>query len=276
MQLATAGRASASSRFGATTEPGSKARTPGSGMSYAAGARALSPRSLSAGRGAGPMRAATPLLHGEPPGAIDLDIDWYSQYGHLGNTSWTNCFDTVKDLAKDGGASVMGPTTNIQIATAEDAQTGAVTIDASKAQQGIAYIDAELEAGRPVAVGVSFYGGYTGNADDITDHFVLLDGRGADDEGRYFTYLEVGTTKKEVGTDPTANRFYVQPDGKLMKKGKYDDALGGGRGHLESDKGSVYVDEGGNRNKMYCYQAHYEVTQVRLNKENQTVPEAGN
>ncbi|MCF0191233.1 MAG: hypothetical protein HUJ96_08230 [Marinilabiliaceae bacterium] len=46
--------------------------------------------------------------------------------------------------------------------------------------------------------------------DGVTDHFVVITGRGFDevDKAYYYTYVETGRSNPDIATDPEENRFY--------------------------------------------------------------------
>src|SRR5690554_3863879 len=82
---------------------------------------------------------------------------------------------------------------------------------------GFEKINTELEAGKPVLIGVDYQVGApegNKNTDNTTDHFLLITGRDFDDDGKlYYTGFENvsgGSTSKEL------NRFYPQSDGTLQ------------------------------------------------------------
>jgi hypothetical protein len=93
-----------------------------------------------------------------------------------------------------------------------------VTIDPAKAAQGVAYLDSQLDAGHPVVVGVS-YTISSWNVDDITDHFVIITGRGTDPQrGVYYPFHDPATSHEWLGSDQnTANRFYFTAAGGLYR-----------------------------------------------------------
>jgi hypothetical protein len=124
-----------------------------------------------------------------PPKAIALQVDWRTQMG-----AGDNCFETSVAMAKDAGATVLDRSKVIQID------------EPKKITQGRAYIDAELQAGRPVVVGVDHSPG-AHNPDGVTDHYVLITGRTAD--GAY-TFNDPGTRHPEWGSDwRPQNRFEI-------------------------------------------------------------------
>ena len=127
------------------------------------------------------------------------------------------CFNRCTEMAAAVGVTVGGPDMRIQVATGEDTR-GRVTIDPAKAREGIAYIDAELSAGRPVVVGVSYMDA-SYNVDVITDHFVIITGRGTDPNQRtYYGYHDPASSKAAIGSDQNiGNRFYRTAEGGLFR-----------------------------------------------------------
>ncbi len=100
----------------------------------------------------------------------------------------------------------------IQMAYAED-EHGLLAVDSTQAALGRDYIDRCLDQGLPVMVGVS-YKDQAINKDQLTDHFVTIDGRGYDDEGRlFYTFKDPGARAKEF------KAHVDQVTGKLFKEG---------------------------------------------------------
>jgi peptidoglycan hydrolase-like protein with peptidoglycan-binding domain len=129
------------------------------------------------------------------------------------------CFNRCTEMAAAVGVRVGGPDAAIKVAISEDT-LGGLTIDRAKAREGIAYIDEQLEAGRPVVVGVSYRGDYHKNLDGgITDHFVIITRRGTHvNRGVYYGYHDPATSDASIGTDQNiANRFYSTADGGLSR-----------------------------------------------------------
>ncbi|NOQ70874.1 MAG: hypothetical protein GQ574_02665 [Crocinitomix sp.] len=95
----------------------------------------------------------------------------------------------------------------------------------------IQYIHACLEQGIPAQVGVNHTFAYynaRGNADKTTDHWLVINGKGSDEKGNYFTYLDPGRSTKTKGTSETDNRLYqdkqnewIWKDDKVYKKLSY-------------------------------------------------------
>ncbi|MEW5851296.1 MAG: hypothetical protein AB2A00_21085 [Myxococcota bacterium] len=126
------------------------------------------------------------------------------------------CFKTAEAMVNEfnhrqggSGGTLNGPPEAVQIAYMEDTE-GRVVSDALQAQIAQNYIDKCLDAGRPVIAGVS-YKDDKYNTDHLTDHFVVIDGRGYDDAGRIFYEFKDPATS-------SGGRFYVDGDtGKLFK-----------------------------------------------------------
>jgi len=120
----------------------------------------------------------------------------------------------------------------IQVAYAEDAR-GRTATDPAQAAAARAYVDTQLDKGRPVLAGVS-YADNAYNPDQMTDHFITISGRGYDADGKvFYSYKDPG-----AGGAYAEGKLYVdQATGKMFKEG---------------DKKGGYVQN-----------ADYEVTQVR-------------
>jgi murein DD-endopeptidase MepM/ murein hydrolase activator NlpD len=160
---------------------------------------------------------------------------WYNQMegGHGFVPGSTACFRAASAMARAGGATVHGPGDGIQVATRRDAN-GHVTANPAAAQRGISHIDSELNAGRPVVIGVTHPGGrgHNMNSDHVTDHFVTVTGRGVDEQGHvYYTINDPGT---RFGQDSrSTNRMYIDPsNGNLYKPSSALPGLGGQRYEL--------------------------------------------
>lgn len=155
--------------------------------------------------------------------ATQVRVPFYSQFegGHGYVPGDTACFKAAKAMANAAGARPGAMSNGIQIATGEDSR-GRITVDPQRARQGVNYIDQQLNAGRPVVVGVS-HADNNYNADGITDHAVTITGRGRDERGRtYYTFNDPATGNASKGSDRNpANRFYLdESTGKLVKEGR--------------------------------------------------------
>lgn len=172
---------------------------------------------------------------------VDLGVKGQSQYDYAdkhGLDGDTACFATAVAQCESYNKKTFGKTTpklngpdqTIQVAYAED-KKGRLAVDPTQARIAREYIDKALDAGYPVLVGAS-YSDKNYNHDKMTDHFVTINRRGHDDQGRLFYEF------KDPGDGGRTGRLYVDKDtGKLFKEG---DKKGG-----------------------YVANADYEVTQVR-------------
>jgi hypothetical protein len=171
---------------------------------------------------------------------------------HLSQPTQTACFKTAKAMVENTvpkPPALKDSDHAIQIATRED-QNGRVEADPAKAKQGREYIDSQLDKKRPVLVGVSYANhGANPNRDGITDHFVVIDGRHTDANGRtYYSFQDPGVNQPQVlqrareqGLTKGEQLFRLYPDkqGKLFK-------------------------ESPGRQGQYAFTHDYEVTQVRV------------
>jgi len=148
---------------------------------------------------------------GDNTAAQKVKVPFYSQFegGHGFEPSKTACFKAATAMAKAAGAQVLGPDQRIQVGTSENSK-GQLTVNSKRAAEGQRYIDQQLNAGKPVVVGVS-HKDSDYNVDALTDHFVTITGRGTDDKGRtYYTFHDPGTQHASKGQDTNSkNRFYV-------------------------------------------------------------------
>jgi hypothetical protein len=151
-----------------------------------------------------PAQPWRPPAPGAAKRAVYLRVPFY---GYQDNDR-AGCFRRCTEMAAAVNVRVGGPDVRIQIAVREDI-AGRVTVDPARAREGVMYIDAELEAGRPVVVGVS-YTDASYNVDDITDHFVIITSRDTDPQlGVYYGFHDPATSYASKGSDQNpANRFY--------------------------------------------------------------------
>jgi peptidoglycan hydrolase-like protein with peptidoglycan-binding domain len=160
-----------------------------------------------------PAQPWSPPASGSGKRALRVTVPFY---GYQSNDK-AGCFRRCTEMAAAVGVRVGGPDVRIQVAVREDT-SGRVTIDPAKAREGTAYIDAQLESGRPVCAGVS-YTDASYNVDDITDHFVLITSRGSDAQrGVYYGFHDPASSFPAKGSDQNlANRFYFSPAGGLYR-----------------------------------------------------------
>ncbi|MBZ4412041.1 LysM peptidoglycan-binding domain-containing protein [Myxococcus sp. MISCRS1] len=158
--------------------------------------------------------------------AVQTRTPWISQYdaSQVERAGDKACFRAATAMARQAGANVTSVDQRIQVATSEG--PNGITVDRAAAERGRNYIDQQLAAGKPVVVGVNHKTGRNvGNADGITDHFVVITGRGTDAQGRtYYTFNDPATRNQSRGADTNANnRFYVDPNtGNLTRPGPRD------------------------------------------------------
>ena len=142
--------------------------------------------------------------------AIELEVDARPQRGA------TDCKLTADAaLHETLGWSGHTETERIQIATNEDV-AGRVQVRPEALARGRIALDQQLEAGQPVIVGVS-HTNYDADArynEGVTDHFVVVKGRGYDDAGRlYYEFMDPGALGR-------TRRFHVDAEsGKLFMEG---------------------------------------------------------
>lgn len=101
-------------------------------------------------------------------------------------------------------------------------------VDTQAFQDGLAYLDSELESGYPVLVGVDYEFDrkiklkngtidYPNRTDFTTDHYIVIVGRKYDDKGDlYYLFYDVGTNsineKQYKAGSNDYNRLYLQND----------------------------------------------------------------
>jgi hypothetical protein len=155
---------------------------------------------------------------------VQIQVPFYSQLegGHGYRPGSRACFRAAVAMAADSkgvygagqGASVLGPNARIQVGLAEDRSGRLVDIDREVAVEAVRYLDAELDAGRPVVVGAS-YKEARYNVDGLTDHFVVVDGRVTVFGQARYTLLDPATRDIERARA----WFIVGPEGRLIREG---------------------------------------------------------
>lgn len=143
---------------------------------------------------------------------------WISQFDpRVPGAGDTACYRACREMMRAAGVNIPAGTGNrIQVANSEDGN-GGVRTTRGQTDQARSYIDQQLAAGKPVTIGVS-HKDASYNQDGITDHFVVITGRGTDAQGRqYYTYNDPATRNQSTGT---SQRFYVdQNSGNLVHSG---------------------------------------------------------
>lgn len=86
-------------------------------------------------------------------------------------------------------------------------------------QSGLNYLDKELASGHPVMIGVDHKLGYGFN-EGMTDHFIVVVGRGCENGKIYYNFYDVGTRHQDKGASED-NKLYVT-DGFLRGRTAYN------------------------------------------------------
>ena len=160
--------------------------------------------------------------------AGDTDIYNGSSYnGSSYNPSYTPSYDTDPSFSgynpsdSDGckrrcdemldstGTVSAGSGSKIEMTGNKNGAAGNAT---NKATTGIYIIDDNLSKQRPIIVGVDRNGeNHPKRNNGVTDHFVVIKGRGVDSEGNiYYTFYDPATSNVNYGTNPN-NRLYLDP-----------------------------------------------------------------
>lgn len=151
---------------------------------------------------------------------VQLDVPWVSQFDPRVSGCGTGaCYRAVEFMGEQAGFTFPASTENrIQVAVAED-ELGGVVTTASRAKDARDFIDAELDAGRPVGAGFSHsVRTGDGNRDEgITDHFGMITGRHTDEAGdTYYVLLDPSSE-----SEPTISRLYPdETTGNLFREGQ--------------------------------------------------------
>ena len=159
---------------------------------------------------------------------IDLSnkVTWISQFNKSerknGVVKTDGCWRTSQKLLINSGLrKEAGMRTNLIQVIIENTNAKTVTPDNTKAQQGVNYIDSELEKGNPVLVGTHYKFGYEGNTDNTTDHYIVIIGRGCENDKRFFRFYEVGTSYPEKGQS-LKNKLYLEDNFLLKGTGQHN------------------------------------------------------
>ncbi|WBX99807.1 hypothetical protein [Chryseobacterium gambrini] len=89
-------------------------------------------------------------------------------------------------------------------------QTG---VNQSNLIAGLSYLKYALSNNIPVIVGVHDAPGHPGNADQTTDHFIVIVGMGSDNSGKYFTFYDNASGSASLGANPNNKLYYNQAIG---------------------------------------------------------------
>lgn len=153
---------------------------------------------------------------------IQLDVPNISQFdgARVERAGDDACYRACRAIAAAMGVNIPAGTAgnSIQVASSENS-VGQVQVNPQGLAEARSYIDQQLAAGRPVVVGVS-HKDASYNSDGITDHFVVITGKGVDENGQqYYTYNDpaVGKGNEASGVN---QRFYVDAEnGNLVHQG---------------------------------------------------------
>ncbi len=169
---------------------------------------------------------------------VDLSnkVVWMTQFnkGEIkkGKMQTDGCWRTSEKLLLNTGLKKGSGSKTGMIITAleDDAHTKLTLTNSAKA--GVEYIDSELNKGNPVIVGLDHTLNYTRgggkaiNADEdlgdpgTTDHYVVIVGRGFEDNKTYYRFYEVGTSYPEKGQHPD-NKLFLGDDFSLKGSPAY-------------------------------------------------------
>ncbi len=154
-------------------------------------------------------------------GCVDLTgkITWITQFNKSerknGVMATDGCWRTSQKLLISAGLSKTSGYQKGMITTAKenDEHTSiAVTTDA---KEGVEYIDTELKKGNPVLVGLDHTLNYRHNGklinDHTTDHYVIIVGRGCENDKVFYRFYEVGTSWAHYGQH-SSNKLFLGDD----------------------------------------------------------------
>ncbi len=136
---------------------------------------------------------------------LSASVEWISQFTQPRPN--VACARTCVLILKNSklSSSAGSPTGLFQVALENSNHS---TIEAtSNFQNGLNYLDKELNVGHPVMIGVDHKLGYGVN-EGTTDHFIVVVGRGCENGKVYYRFYDVGTRHKEKGTS-NSNKLYI-------------------------------------------------------------------
>jgi peptidoglycan hydrolase-like protein with peptidoglycan-binding domain/GH24 family phage-related lysozyme (muramidase) len=117
------------------------------------------------------------------------------------------CKNTCDFIVGNAGYNVGSSEDSIYFLT-EKKEGNTKTLEVANTFEGAKNrLDTYLEQGIPVVVGMDYK--MNGKNASATDHFVIVIGRGEDDKGVFYAYMDVGRTFAKDGTDYKKNRIYV-------------------------------------------------------------------
>lgn len=141
-------------------------------------------------------------------------VVWQTQF----NPKWGDkakqnvaCWKTCHDILITAGLGDGSGSQDGKFQTAlENAKHTQLDINTDEAKKGVAYIDSELKAGRPILVGVDHALNYKGGTlnEGTTDHFIVIVGKGCDDGKICYRFYDVGTSHMDKGASED-NKLYL-------------------------------------------------------------------
>ncbi|MFL0204922.1 hypothetical protein [Tenacibaculum maritimum] len=159
---------------------------------------------------------------------IDLTdkVVWISQFNKSekknGKMQTDGCWRTSQKLLMGAGlGKTSGYKTGMIMTALEDDKHTELKLTA-KTKEGVEYIDSQLEKGNPVLVGLDHTVNYRHNGKIInanpdlgdpgtTDHYVVIVGRGCEDNKTYYRFYEVGTSWLHYGQH-ASNKLFLGDD----------------------------------------------------------------
>ncbi|MCD9567197.1 hypothetical protein, partial [Tenacibaculum maritimum] len=153
-------------------------------------------------------------------------VVWISQFNKSekknGKMQTDGCWRTSQKLLMSAGlGKTSGYKTGMIMTALEDDKHTELKLTA-KTKEGVEYIDSQLEKGNPVLVGLDHTVNYRHNGKIInanpdlgdlgtTDHYVVIVGRGCEDNKTYYRFYEVGTSWLHYGQH-ASNKLFLGDD----------------------------------------------------------------
>ncbi|MFK8267008.1 hypothetical protein [Capnocytophaga cynodegmi] len=149
---------------------------------------------------------------------IDLrdKIEWQTQFDSQwgdSNAQSVACWKTCQQiLTKSGLGAKSGYLADVIVLAREinnNTELEYVTENLEKSKE---YLDAELEKGNPILIGVNHTLNYKKGGklinEGTTDHFIVVIGRGNENNQIFYRFYEVATSNKNLGASDD-NKLYV-------------------------------------------------------------------
>ena len=121
-----------------------------------------------------------------------------------------NCMDYAKAQIGKKGYQISNYGVNGQTIQIYREQTG---VNNSNLIAGLSYLKYALSNGIPVIVGVHDAPGHPGNADQSTDHFIVIVGMGSNSNGNYFSFYDNASGNSNIGASPNNKLYYDSSTG---------------------------------------------------------------